>query len=97
MFNDYGWVEGPVGEASRRMEEWLAAWSGRRMAVVECGAGTAIPTVRRLSEAVSRELETPLVRINVREPGGPRGTISLGMGALEALRAIDAALRRVQA
>ena len=61
------------------------------MVVVECGAGTAIPTVRHFSESLARRGST-LIRINVREPEVPDGQIGIAMGALEALRAIAAAI-----
>ena len=60
--------------------------------VVECGAGTAIPTVRSQCEQVAGRWSAPLVRINVREPAVPRGHIGLALGALAALRAIDGRL-----
>ncbi|MGO8747479.1 MAG: hypothetical protein ACLQNE_16015 [Thermoguttaceae bacterium] len=43
---------------------WLATVGGNRLAVVELGAGTAIPTVRHQCELRSRRL----IRINPREP-----------------------------
>jgi hypothetical protein len=75
------------------MREWLETLRGRKVAVVECGAGTAVPTVRVMSERVTRALGATLIRINVREPTGPAGTLSMAVGALEGLRAIDARLR----
>ena len=63
----------------------------RGVVVVECGAGTAIPTIRLLGEQLARRGGT-LVRINVREPEGPAGTIAIASGALAALTAIAAAM-----
>ena len=62
------------------------------MAVVECGAGTAIPSVRMFSERLQRRGAT-LVRINLREPQVPPGGVPLAMGALEALQRIASAAR----
>ena len=70
------------------MSDWLKTLPNRRVVVVECGAGTAIPTVRRTSESLAES--GMLVRINVRDPEVPSGGISLAVGALEGLRAIDA-------
>ena len=68
----------------RRFEAWLSGLEDARLVVVECGAGDAIPTVRRMSENLQRA-GADLIRINPREPNGPHGTISLPVGALEAL------------
>jgi hypothetical protein len=63
--------------------------TGKRVVVVECGAGLALPTVRRLCEQVARTHHGTLVRLNVREPAVPAGQIGLGLGALDGLRRID--------
>ena len=62
------------------------------MAIIECGAGTAIPSVRYQSESVLARHNATLIRINPREADGPDGTIALAMGAGEALRQISAEL-----
>jgi NAD-dependent SIR2 family protein deacetylase len=89
MFGDYGWDSAREDEQSRRFEKWLATISGK-LAIIECGAGTGVPTVRMTSERLVRALGASLIRINVREPQVPTGQIGLSMGALEALSAIDA-------
>lgn len=81
MFGDYEWDAAREEEQARRFERWLA--SVEKLAIVECGAGTAVPTVRMMSERLARV--GALVRINVREPGVPKGHIGLPMGALEGL------------
>ena len=63
-----------------------------KLAIVECVAGTAVPTVRNLGDRMATR-GVSLVRINVREPQVPRGHHSLPLPALEALRALDALLR----
>lgn len=92
MFGDWGWDEARTSEQQRRLEAWLEAVAGEPLAIVECGAGTAIPSVRRFSEGAARRYGGTLIRINLREAHGPAGTISLAMGARAALEAIDAAL-----
>lgn len=89
MFGDWDWDPAVTDEQERRFERWLGSLEGASLAVVECGAGTAIPTVRGLCERASRELGGTLVRINTRDPGAPRGQVGLAMGAREALEAID--------
>lgn len=93
MFGDYDWDSTRYDAQRDRMNAWLAgvrATAGARIVVVECGAGTAIPTVRQLGERVSRMTDATLVRINVREPEVPKGQIGISAGALAALSAIDA-------
>jgi NAD-dependent SIR2 family protein deacetylase len=92
MFGDPWWDEARSQEQSRRMRAWVERVHGGKLVVIECGAGKAIPTVRRLSEQIARGLGAVLVRINVRDPDGPKGTLSLAVGALAALREIDAKL-----
>ncbi len=59
------------------------------MVIIECGAGTALPTVRRLCERVVQTHDARLIRIDPREPNVPQGHVGLAMGALEGLRAIQ--------
>lgn len=57
----------------------------RRLVVVELGAGTDVPSVRRLCEGQ----HAPLVRINPREPHVAEGTgVGIPLGALAALQAL---------
>jgi hypothetical protein len=50
--------------------------------VIELGAGTAIPTVRHISEEIAQRLGGTLVRINPREP------IGLPLGASEGVERV---------
>ena len=87
MFGDGEWV----GSRSQSQAIELAAWLRKveRPVVVELGAGTAIPSVRRFGEG----LKVGLIRMNPREAEVHSSQdVSLPMGALEALRAIDARL-----
>lgn len=83
MFGDWSWI-------GRRAEAQHAAFTGwlgplleasARLAVIELGAGTAIPTVRRLSETASRQLNGTLIRINPREDGVPEDQVGLPLPA----------------
>jgi hypothetical protein len=96
MFGDGEWDGARSWAQERRLREWLDTVRAKpkaRVVVVECGAGTAIPTVRSFSEQVLASAKGTLVRINVRQPEVPAGQIGLAVGAREALRAIDEALR----
>lgn len=93
MFGDWGWNCRREEEQSARLERWLA--SVRRPAIVELGAGTAIPSVRHFCERVIRQRGARLIRINPREAdvSGP-DHVAIASGALEGLRAIAAAARK---
>ncbi|MFB3855282.1 MAG: NAD-dependent deacetylase [Vicinamibacterales bacterium] len=99
MFWDSEWDGSRSEIQESRLEGWLRSISGR-IAIIECGAGAALATVRGFSESVAARFGGTLVRINPREPETPfepgegcrpRG-ISLRAGALAALRAIDGML-----
>lgn len=90
MFGDWGWDPVLHDAQQRRLEEWLSWAGGGRLAVVEVGAGSAVPTVRRFSETLVHRLGASLVRINPREPGVPAGQIGIAAGAKDVLLAIDA-------
>lgn len=90
MFGDFGWV--PHDAEERALSTWRRELRRSRLVVVELGAGTAVPTVRRYAELASAG-DGALIRINPREPHVRHGHgISLPMGSLEALRAIDSCM-----
>lgn len=92
MFQDWNWIENRTGEQAGRQQRWLER--GRRPVVIEIGAGKAIPTVRHFSRRVIRQHNGVLVRVNVRDPDVERADdVGIRMGGLDALRAIDDALR----
>jgi NAD-dependent SIR2 family protein deacetylase len=90
MFGDWGWLAQRSDAQEGRLQAWLRGVE--RLLVIEVGAGTHIPTVRRLGE----RLKGHLIRINPGEPQLPEGKGSTGVaiagGGLEALRAIAARL-----
>lgn len=88
MFGDGGWSEARSQEQGFRFQQWLRRVSGS-IVVIECGAGTGIPTVRDQSEMLVARHDATLIRINIREPQVPPGHIGLPMPAREALAQID--------
>lgn len=94
MFGDWSWTPNRSESQGRRLAEWKARAGGTKVAVIECGAGTAVPTVRSNCQTLAKEFGAPLIRINTREPEGPPGTVSITSGALEGLRLIEAELGR---
>jgi NAD-dependent SIR2 family protein deacetylase len=86
MFNDGAWLAARSDEQAERFARWRAGV--RRPAVIELGAGTNIPSVRRLAESQG----VPVIRINPRE-AAVRNGIALELGALAALRQLAGALK----
>jgi NAD-dependent SIR2 family protein deacetylase len=86
MFGDNGWLPDRTERQAADHLTWLR--SQDRLVVLEIGAGTAVPTVRRYAESTGRNA---LIRINPREPEVLRG-VSIVAPAAEALAALDALL-----
>ena len=93
MFGDWGWNPSRSEAQARRFEAWLEANRSRKLAILEFGAGTAIPTVRRQGEVLAASFPAArLIRINPREPQiDSRLGWGLAMGALEATEALKIA------
>jgi len=91
MFGDGSYLAERNEDQRARIESWLRTVRDRSLAVIEFGAGTAVPTVRFFSEDMAGNLPgATLIRVNPREPEIPGGKgISLSTGALAAIRAID--------
>jgi NAD-dependent SIR2 family protein deacetylase len=95
MFGDGGFVDTRHDRAALDHRRLHVRAAGLRAVVIEMGAGQAVPTVRMFGERLQRAGAT-LVRINPRESGGPRGTLSLPTGAAEALSRLQARVERCQ-
>jgi NAD-dependent SIR2 family protein deacetylase len=69
MFGDMEWIPDRTAEQMHAHRSWLRGLraDGVPLAVLELGAGTALPTVRREAETASAA-SGALIRINVREP-----------------------------
>ena len=85
MFGDYGWEYARTDGQRERLSLWIDKLEreGAKLAIVEMGAGTAVPTVRNTSEQIAQRFGVPLIRINPRESFG--AAIELPLGAVEAL------------
>ena len=85
MFGDWGWNYSRTDAQRNRLTAWIKKLAnvGAKLAIVEMGAGTAVPTVRNTSEQIAREFDVPLIRINPRESFEAK--VELPLGALEAL------------
>ncbi len=87
MFNDWGWISNRTEMQMERLNKWYRKTN--RPVVLEIGAGVHVPTVRHASESFN----VPIIRINPDYPEVPKSTdIGLALGALDALRLINARL-----
>ena len=82
-------VETHVGDRPTGVREGEQVARPERLVVVECGAGTAIPSVRLFCERLAGACGATLIRLNPREADVPPGQVGLAVGALEGLRALD--------
>ncbi|WP_298037592.1 Sir2 family NAD-dependent protein deacetylase [uncultured Desulfuromonas sp.] len=93
MFGDYSWVSNRSRGQQMRFDLFLDQHRDAPLAVIEMGAGTAIPTIRSLSEQIGARRGATVVRINTREPHIGGGHIGLPCGAMEGLRGIEGCLQ----
>ncbi|WP_027714840.1 Sir2 family NAD-dependent protein deacetylase [Desulfuromonas sp. TF] len=97
MFGDYSWISDRTSAQEDRFEAFLDSHDRDTMAIVEMGAGTAIPTIRYLGERLGDREGATMVRINPREAQIRPPHISVPAGALEGLRGIEAELAEEEA
>ncbi|WP_239026970.1 SIR2 family NAD-dependent protein deacylase [Geomonas oryzisoli] len=93
MFGDYAWIGDRTQRQQEHFRQFLSRHLGRRITVVELGAGTAIPTVRAASERIGSLSGARVIRINPREPQIRQPHLSLPCGAVEGLSGIERMLR----
>ena len=93
MFGDGAWLPGRSSAQARSFEAFLEGHGGEGLAVLELGAGTAVATIRYLSERLGRRPGATVIRVNPREADIRAPHLSIQAGALEAIRGIDRALR----
>lgn len=92
MFGDYAWLHQRTADQENNFDSFLRKNSNSSMIVIEMGAGTAIPTIRNLSEQLGRRKRTRVLRINPREPQIKAPHLSFSSGAVSTLRQIDDSL-----
>ncbi|MBF0342123.1 MAG: NAD-dependent deacetylase [Magnetococcales bacterium] len=91
MFSDDAWIDGREVEQQQRLSQWLATVraSRARLAIIEIGAGHAVPTIRMSSEHYANLLDGVLIRINPRDFTVPHpGHVALPMGGAAGIGAI---------
>lgn len=90
MFGDWTWNPSRTSEQQRRFDRWLGTIGRGSLAIVEVGAGSAVPTVRMTSEHIASRVGGFVVRINLREPQIRHGHLGIAGNALTTIEAIDA-------
>jgi len=101
MFGDDSWI--PTREQKSRYECWsstarkLCRHGGRRLVILEIGAGTNVPSVRYNSQIMLRAISgnATLIRINVDYPRGEGNVISIMERGLPALKLIDETIKLI--
>ena len=86
MFNDSHWIDTFATIGRGNFEHWMV--QVRTLVVLEIGAGTGLPTIRRMG----RSLGAPLIRINPLGDADADADVSLACGALVGLRGVQEAL-----
>jgi hypothetical protein len=92
MFGDGAWLPGRSSSQARRFETFLEEHGRDGLVVLELGAGTAVATIRYLSERLGRRPGATVIRVNPREADIRAPHLSIAARALEAIRGIDRAL-----
>ncbi len=87
MFGDWSWISDRTRQQDQNLQLWVESikTSNLKLAVVEIGAGKAVPTVRHLSENIANQCRAPLIRINPRDSEVPPGHLSIPAGAMEGI------------
>lgn len=90
MFGDWNWNSKRTNKQQNRYKTWLDNNKDKNIAIIELGAGNAIPTVRLQGERLAKQYKNiQLIRINPRDYNLDSSLgVSLNFGALEGLRAI---------
>lgn len=94
MFGDYSWLPNRTRGQEMRFDSFLNQYRNAYLVIIEMGAGTAIPTIRYMSERLGQQAKARVIRINPREANIGGGHISLRCRGLKGLDGIDEALER---
>jgi len=96
MFGDWNWNHERAQKQDKHLQRWFTKLNKKaaNVAVIEIGAGQTVPTVRMESENIAKRPQGgSLIRINMHEsdinPHRVKDAVSMPMGALEALQAIQ--------
>ncbi|MES0491965.1 MAG: Sir2 family NAD-dependent protein deacetylase [Leptospirales bacterium] len=95
MFSDWEWIPQRSLNQAEHLDTWLANLQSQNttIAIIELGAGSSIPTVRRRSEQLATRTRAQLIRINPRDYQVPQSHISVPLAASEG---IDRIYRKIK-
>lgn len=90
MFGDWQWLGSRSSKQGTRFDSWLEKIIANDMktAVIEIGAGRAVPTIRLKSQQIARDKNVTLIRINPRDYTVTENHISIPLGAAEGIEHI---------
>ncbi len=83
MFGDWLWLSHREKRQRERFIHFLKKHQNSKIAILEFGAGLAVPTIRNISETVAQKYHAKLIRVNPRDFEVPYDALSLRMGAKE--------------
>ncbi|NPA81298.1 MAG: NAD-dependent deacetylase [Epsilonproteobacteria bacterium] len=88
MFGDFNWIGDREESQHIRFSNFLSKIDYGNLAIIEFGAGKAVPTIRMTSEHLANRYKASLIRVNPRDYEVPKSHISIPMGAKEAIEKI---------
>jgi NAD-dependent SIR2 family protein deacetylase len=90
MFNDWDWISHRTVDQGSRLDLWIETINSlnAKVAIIEMGAGHAVPSVRHKSQHIFRHVNASFIRINPRDYDVPQGAISIPCGAKEGIERI---------
>ncbi len=94
MFGDYSWLHQRTSAQEDNFDRFLQENGNAKFVVIEMGAGSAIPTIRHLSERLGQRAAATVIRVNPREShiGAPH--LPFPCGTVAALDGIDKLLKQ---
>ncbi|MBN2823897.1 MAG: NAD-dependent deacetylase [Campylobacterales bacterium] len=90
MFGDWAWSSYRTSAQEQRFSDWLAKNSNSNIAIIEIGAGTAVPTIRIEGEHLAKQNpHISLIRINPRDYElDERLGVAIPLGGLAGIEAV---------
>ncbi|MFT5662163.1 MAG: NAD-dependent SIR2 family protein deacetylase [Sulfurimonas sp.] len=90
MFGDWSFIAKRTDNQARRFHNWTMENKGKKIVIIEIGAGSAVPTIRSFGDRFSRvEENTTLIRVNPREYDVlDNKNIGISAGGLEGIQRV---------
>lgn len=92
MYDDTRWIDAVRRQQQQRFDAWLSSVRGKRLVVVEVGAGEGAASVRRLGERLLERPRASLVRVNPMATEADEPVHVLRLPALTAVELIHSSL-----